>query len=230
VNPFVSDFAIYKLGAVLQQNGILNDSALRWYWRSAPHWDAPTQEAFDSLAERRIRERCNRPDSLSYRDFSTFDTAIRQGVRRRTWNSREDAEQEAWLALFERRAFNGRDANVLGQTTARRQTRANREIPISQIASLRPTPDSDPLPLWDYRPRVAGSEENGYYVRLIGDHQNWIRRQIMSQFQKERPEDYAFLIDYLATKRMRAHTAPERRRAKTIIDRLRRIEATERFD
>jgi hypothetical protein len=127
------------------------------------------------------------------------------------------ADDEAtWLALFDKR----------NPTIDMSSRRIRREIPISQIKGLR-TEDGDILLPWDNKPacRAAGHEE--FFHRIISNWQDDVRRQIIKQFSKERPEDYAFLLGYIASKRLMSHTAHERRRARTIIDRLRRLEATE---
>jgi hypothetical protein len=172
---------------------------------------------------------------ITPKQLTDFKIAIRTGIKRRIpdhmWWLKEEAEQDAWLSLFERQSFNGRDANVFGQTAGRRQVRAvGGEIPISQIEALRPNGlDSDPLMPWDYAPvqRFAGFDEQVY--QLIDDSQENIRCEIIRQFQTERPEDYKFLLAYILSKRKLRHTAQERRRARSIISRLRRLEATELF-
>jgi hypothetical protein len=200
MNDFISDFGIYRLAKVLKRHDVFNDKTVCWFWKNAHHWDASTQEDFDAIAERRIVARCNQPDRLDLTD-----------------------DEGSWLALIAGRRTPGPYPTL--NLTSRK---VRREIPISWIAALRPDgPDSDPLLPWDNQPvtKRAGFDESVY--RLIDECQENIRRQIIAQFQKERPEDYKFLDGYIISKRKTRHTAQERRRAKTIIDRLRRLEATE---
>jgi hypothetical protein len=127
------------------------------------------------------------------------------------------ADDEAtWLALFDKK-------NPTIDMTSRR---IRREIPISQIKALR-TPEGDLLMPWDNKPACRAADFHETFHKIIDNWQEDLRREIINQFQKERPVDYAFLLGYIASKRKKCHTAQERRRAKTIIDRLRRLEATE---
>jgi hypothetical protein len=253
-NDFVTTFAFSKLYPFLKAHDAVKDTIIQWFWQHSPEWNAATQETFDAEAERRLIQRCNRPDVEI--DFVLLNDAIQRGVRKRIpgrlrhrqfigydrvtgkevyaeTQLEDDACQSAWLALLERRAFGGRDANVAGQTAGRRQVRQiERIVPVSQLtlpAADSEDPESEPLAPWDNQPvtRRAGSDPAVY--ALIDELQEDIRRQIIAQFAKERPEDYKFLVEYIGSKGKTRHTAQERRRAKTIIDRLRRIESTECF-
>jgi hypothetical protein len=253
-NDFVTTFAFSKLYPFLKAHDAVKDTIIRWYWQHAPDWNAATQEKFDAEAEHRLIQRCNRPDFEI--DFVSLDDAIQRGVRKRIpgrlrhrqfigydvtgkevyaeTQLEDDACQAAWLDLLERRAFNGRDANVAGQTAGRRQVRdVERLLPLSQLPDLPSAdpedPESEKLAPWDNQPVTRRAGSDPAVCALIDELQEDIRRQIIRQFEKERPEDYKFLVEYIGSKSKTRHTSQDRRRAKTIIDRLRRIESTEFF-
>jgi hypothetical protein len=171
----------------------------------------------------------------------------------------DDACQEAWVKLLQSSTFNGKSANIAGRNAGNAQVKGVgydamkgvlKYVPISQMETDATGSESspedeqcDPTPHWDKPSDGTDGQttpERERIRRLLADQQDEHRRQILRQFQDERPDDFAFIKSYVSrigtdvrfrrgsivpiSKRGAGFTPAERKRAFQIISRLRRLE------
>lgn len=222
VHDFVADFGLFRLHQTLVELGCdvtTQNRLIEWYWKNAT-WFADNQSEFDAIARGELLTQIN-GSSSKIDGLASLQKFINDGAKRTipahlrsrkflgyTSTGREayaetqledDASQDAWVNLIER-------GTVDGMSSGREITREGREF--------RPLPEVEYCdPGADYAPDVW---------RLIRDADDGVRRRILADFKAERPEDYAFLVEYIGNRYRRRVSKKTANRAGTVVALLRR--------
>jgi hypothetical protein len=218
LSDFASEFLICKLVPTLTRLGCgdsMQSKAISWFHTNAKFWSATSGPEFDSIAETRLTE------------FVTT-LAIKQGTQKSLSAGRRhlqrDAVQAAWVNLLESGRTDGRSANIAGRNAGHDITETE-----SQYVSVTPDDDVDiPTPApWETVDDGEYYRENWSY-----DVERWLkhcrtadREQIVRQFIDESPEDWQFLVNYLARSHRRGQgrwSKKDQNRAQKIYAKLRR--------
>jgi hypothetical protein len=222
LHEYASTFLVFKLVPFLNELGCadsLQSKAISWFHQNAGRWSAGTQQEFDAEARARLKV------------FVTT-LAIKQGTQKSLSPQRRhlqcDAIQQAWVSLLESGADGGRAANIAGRNAGHDIGRTElRYVSVERDDEADEDDDALPAP-WDaidesdrYRSWSAEVEQ------FLRDYREDIRRTILNKLRDERPDDYAFLVDYIERRWGSRFTRQQRDRAKSIIDRLRRQEQRE---
>ena len=193
------------------------------------------------------------PASMRRKD-KVWDKLFQKEFEHSTGKS-EDAISDAWVKLLGEKTFDGRSANLAGRSAGRDAGRIDQQYLItsqSDLPAVAPEQGEQNLEEvilpWDdeiRKRRVSNGKETPEYETinvLLADEQDRHRRRILLQFKRERPEDFEFIIAYVARvgyevrfrygtiKAIANHdssspiTSDERKRAFSIISRLRRLE------
>ena len=208
---------------------------------------------------------------ISNSDAKNISKVIRQGVkksipfrlRKTTWawdsllekrayqgtQKEDDAIQTAWVTLLTKSRgskIDGRDAHIAGINAGRDNGREDAKLmPISQMGN--DGPDEPEVTLDGVRKFLTEDEDaktdEGKVEAIQAALQDSVRRTILCQFKGERPDDYAFIVDYFSRverdvkfrgghmisvpKRGAKTTPEERKRAHDILKRLRKWEMLE---
>ena len=268
-NDFIKDFGLFRLIATLQSLGCdarAESRLVAWYWRVTKDsqqlglWDADTQQEFDVIARNNLLVELRGPSinsgikrtlraDLRSDQFLRYDRQGREVIS--TTGLADDAKQDAWAKLFAAAETGGREANFAGRRAGKAVARKTlREIPVSQL-NLKDADSGDPdltaygierdktLP-WDKVDLSKPNDLDDEVRRFLQNGQDDLRRRILAQFREENPEDYEFIVSYVArlggkvvfrlgrikplSERGARFTPQERSRAKGILDKLRRIE------
>jgi hypothetical protein len=206
---------------------------------------------------------------ISNLEAKKISTAIRKGVKEfvpelrnksMTWTGKSllfptvispgesDAVQDAWVKLLTASTdgINGPDAFSAGGSAGRRLVRKDfRFVPISQLENA--DPGAQEVTLDGVRKAWLDEEyqssDESKTETALGEMQDAVRLAILSQFRHERPDDHAFVVDYLdrvkrevifrggrrvsISKRGAKTTPEERKRAHDILKGLRKREYEE---
>lgn len=190
---------------------------------------------------------------MSEGDTAVLTLGIKGGIAKvipsTVWKStgkHDDATQDAWVRLLEEKAFDPKSAYLAGMRAGTDVLRkGSHEVVNSQVEMSEGSDDF----LTTTADRVDPSDAyrrnlDGWVGTHIDEEQDRLRRVLLQQFRTDQPEDYAFLIGYVArvgrgqvrfrkgrlvsVSRRGAHfTVEERKRAHDIILRLRRLESSE---
>jgi hypothetical protein len=235
---FVADFALFRLHKTLTELGCdapAIDKLIAWYWSNAPSWSASSQAEFDAAARdhlktewttRSLRAGASKSIPSHFRSdkFLGYSKTGREIVS--TTDFVRDAVQDGWVQLLEDAARDGQ-ANGLGRSAGRDLVREQRRYVLLPQDRVDETGDSTTTAPWDeidssdyYRANFADDVRRAL-ISAKHDQQ----RGVLLQLRDERPDDYEFLISYLAGRRKGRFTRQERNRAGSIIERLRRAAA-----
>jgi hypothetical protein len=233
-----------ELGCSPAQRSRLED----YFRQNSSKWTvtSSSQSEFDAIAETSLRSEYERhikgidkilrtgaafrvPAHLRHDKFLGYTNTGREKIS--STGLVEDAKQNAWLKLIE--IENGNKSpepaalNTLGQNEGRDAVREQRKyVPLPQP----PDDESAPVAPWDeldpsdtYRANL-----NLEIERLFRNIKTASQEQIMRQFREESPDDYAFLVNYMAQRWKSRFTRAEQNRAGAIVKKLRRREAAEK--
>jgi hypothetical protein len=253
-HEFASEFGIHKLAAILKELGCSEADQTRlfdWYWKHAKNWNASSQSEFNDLANANLTVEYLRPAirggtkksiPAKMRSRRVVETATGQHIAET--QIPDDAEQDAWLHLLEAGTMDPKSAYTAGITAGHEGVRSvTRELPMSQRkrtdADSETSESLEGVAPWDQ------DKFDSEITRYLHNKQEDRRKDILRQFREEHSDDYEFIVNYVdrqtKVRFRRGRIVPvmmrgarisqaDRNRARTIIDKLRRMDGREYCD